>query len=1003
MSNHLIIGLGGTGGKIIRELRKTIYQQFRKESPDGVNVEYLYVDSSDQDMGLDAEEWKILGTSVQLGKKNQLLITEGDLSSRVENANQYPGIRGWLGDRNLWLPYLRTIQGTKAAGGQRRRLGRFLFACNVDPFRAQLDLLVQELHRRGSDNAVNFHVLCGLAGGTGSGSVVDVTAQIRAAYPQKKDRILLYALLPETHPNPSWAISGFYQANGYAALLELNALSVGVYDPFDLTGRQERLELSDPFNGCYVFTNENENGVPVDVARELPGIVADFLFQKVVAVKDATNWEDLGRMENAENGDSKPETTGRSNRPERSKRFLTFGIKRLAIPEQEITEYLTYSFARQGALQLRFNNWTDTAGFIDEPKNQDYFEFVRRKETQARWALTEDHLTLSEGILPEDANNKRWKTIEAEWQTVMPNFKTLVATNYEEKLWLDELAKICEKRFTQDYRGFGVASFYKTKHKSRREHALEIRRRIEGELFLDWKNGVRSMAEISRVIAALRETMEERTRQLDERMQTLRNDEERVRAQVTATAHEWAQTGAIKNLVLRSRGRLFDAQAVTLQELYIYLTRLEGLQFARKLAEEVIAELDDLKGQVDQAASIIGAAIEMFERGIAQRVNDPSGKFDFKKQLIRFYDSDQVKRTTGSLIRNEDEQKTQTSRIRQAIVDRLGENPTFTLFNERVTRTVFVETLEKQSKENAEVAHNTLVTGAKEKILGVNILTKLKERYQDEQELRAFVADLIRHAGNFATVNEAEQKNFEAGVPNQICLRNFAVLLPKSDDEFVKTLKGAFERGMSGGRGSVTFVETSSRPNEICLVSLTNMIPLRALEISKFLRDRYEELLRTAANPAEARMFLHTEGDGSQLPGLYARQAKEEAAPYLLLGTALGLIQENKSATTGLTSLLLLAKDEYGLDRDPVDLGASLPDALEKLDAAGLTELIDAVEKALGTPEWKHVDKKDTLRQAVVAQVQEIKGQRGNDLQDPVFKKFNESARKAIDLVMSRA
>ena len=91
MSNHLVIGLGGTGGKIIRELRKTIYQQFRKESPDGVNVEYLYVDSSDQDMGLDNEDWKILGTSVQLGKKNQLLITDG-----LPCRNPYLPMEAWV-------------------------------------------------------------------------------------------------------------------------------------------------------------------------------------------------------------------------------------------------------------------------------------------------------------------------------------------------------------------------------------------------------------------------------------------------------------------------------------------------------------------------------------------------------------------------------------------------------------------------------------------------------------------------------------------------------------------------------------------------------------------------------------------------------------------------------------------------------------------------------------------------------------------------------------------
>lgn len=28
MANHLVIGLGGTGGKILREFRKRIYEEF---------------------------------------------------------------------------------------------------------------------------------------------------------------------------------------------------------------------------------------------------------------------------------------------------------------------------------------------------------------------------------------------------------------------------------------------------------------------------------------------------------------------------------------------------------------------------------------------------------------------------------------------------------------------------------------------------------------------------------------------------------------------------------------------------------------------------------------------------------------------------------------------------------------------------------------------------------------------------------------------------------------
>ena len=51
MSNHLIIGLGGTGGKILREFRKRIYEEFRTNEPgEGLNLEYIYLDSSPADL-----------------------------------------------------------------------------------------------------------------------------------------------------------------------------------------------------------------------------------------------------------------------------------------------------------------------------------------------------------------------------------------------------------------------------------------------------------------------------------------------------------------------------------------------------------------------------------------------------------------------------------------------------------------------------------------------------------------------------------------------------------------------------------------------------------------------------------------------------------------------------------------------------------------------------------------------------------------------------------------
>ncbi len=298
--NHLIIGLGGTGGKILRAFKKTILQEFRTEKPDKVNIEYLYVDSSSEMMALDDPSWKILGKSVQLGKHQQLLIQGANLSAQLESINNFPGIKSWIGSKEQWRDILNSIVG-EVLGGQKRRLGRFLFACKVKEFRQQVQNLVRELQQKGS-TSITFHICSGLAGGTGSGSLIDVLSQIREMYPDSRmHRIIVYTLLPDTHPKPNWD-TGNYHANGYAGLMELNSFSVGAWQPHDITGNKDRLKLQDPFNGCYLFYNENENGLSVDVSKDIPSIVADFLYQKLVAV-DELSWSTLSRMENAENGD----------------------------------------------------------------------------------------------------------------------------------------------------------------------------------------------------------------------------------------------------------------------------------------------------------------------------------------------------------------------------------------------------------------------------------------------------------------------------------------------------------------------------------------------------------------------------------------------------------------------------------------------------------------------------------------------------------------------------
>src|SRR4051812_36498005 len=112
--NHLIIGLGGTGGKVIRALRRAIYEEFRDKVPKQrvrnaagaieekdhpVKLAYLYVDSDNSLMGSDDPTWKVPGDTLQLGLANQLLIRGANLLNVMENLSAYPNISPWIGAR----------------------------------------------------------------------------------------------------------------------------------------------------------------------------------------------------------------------------------------------------------------------------------------------------------------------------------------------------------------------------------------------------------------------------------------------------------------------------------------------------------------------------------------------------------------------------------------------------------------------------------------------------------------------------------------------------------------------------------------------------------------------------------------------------------------------------------------------------------------------------------------------------------------------------------------
>jgi Tubulin like len=999
-ANHLLIGLGGTGGKVIRSFRKAVFQHFRGEQPRGANLRYLYIDSSDEMMKHDDPTWRILGQSVQLPLSGQLLISGLNLAGVLDNIGSYPGIAPWIGNRESFRELLNSANAANIVGGQKRHLGRFLFACQVTKFREQLQSLVREMEVGGT-SGTTFHVLAGLAGGTGSGCLVDVVCQIRLLYPDKGNRIIVYALLPDRTP-PANRAQANYHANGYAALLELNALATGAWRPHDISGiRKDRLELQDPFNNCYLFSDENEERIKVDLDKELPDIAASFLFQRIVGAASIP-WDSLRRMETYENMDFRAEESPVSRRAERSRLFCTFGIKQVAYPEEEIREYLTYQFARQAALQLQYNRWSDTLGYLDEPANQSFNELVKQKETLEHWRLTDEHLSLSLGILSDEVKNARWKPVNQFWMDLQPNFQRHVRESFagEERVWLSELAKLYQQAYGDNYRDLGVRKFYETKRSDCRDHARELRFVIERDLFQDWANGARAMQDVSRLVAALLSSLEERARLYDDRLPKLQDNVRDAEAHAQATDTEWSHVGLLKS-VMGKRADLFNEQAQNLTQLYIYRTRVEATAYAKYLLQFVTMELNDLANEVSRAASTIEEATKGFTVGIDARLSD-DGQEDLKKQVVRFYKPAAVKDIVRSLTREQSLQAKQTSAVRHSILTLLGDNQTFAAFNSRIPREKFVAALESTCEQNATDAHNTWIAESKDRsrLLGVSVIERLNREYGGNPEaLRSYVIGILSHAKNYLRFNPNEEGRRGAGIVGNK-LSALTIIMPDSQEvpEFRETLKSEFNQNARIAAKEV--ITSGGRQSEITLVTLTNLFPARFVEDVSFLRDSYRGRV-TGADAEQAKFELHSEGDGSSLPDLFMPEADPKRyLAHLLIARGIGSVQSLEEPDTGVSSLYLMLKDERGLDREPMRLGKDFAEAWANPNAEAEDALAMSVTQALGA-EFLHQAKREELMSKVIAEVDAVKAERKNPL-DKAVRAYSDAARIADTILQRR-
>lgn len=895
--NHILVGLGGTGGKILRAFKMRMVEEFHKDGCAKIPVSLLYVDSSTEMMSQDGRarpDFKVMGEDASFQKNEFLNIKSVDVEYVLDHINNYPSVKGIVENAEI----VKTAIGSLGeAAGQKRRAGRLLFAANAVGYVNTLQAAFSRCEAiSGNGETLYVHIFAGLSGGTGSGSIIDVILQTRKAFPNAN--IGVYAMIPEMHlPKPNMDQGRYYQ-NGYAALNEINALQAGRWFPQDVTGHGKAKLQNDRVkgvaNGLTLYSNVNENGLSVNSLNELPKIVSDFVFARIFFVNEGdTINEEIVRAYKYENMDDfayefdeTAVTGGKGRIPARTKKINSFGIKRVMYPELRILKHITYSTAEKVLYQFKYNNWTENKGYINQERNKDYRTAYMNKEQLTQWMLDEAHLTLETKILPTDADFPRFNDY---WHDK--------AISYAEEAKkadcpLNELDNIMGEFYTNHFREVGVEGFYATKDRAIPEMAKEVRHTIEKDLFEKWKQGDVSIVELLKVSKLLLERMEEIRNELVKKLDDEKANYEACDQDRQINVKEWSDLNVLKRMVGIGARRYADHQNI-LTDYYTSKTKVEALKFAQKLAAKVATALSEMNADISKFSQKVTDIIDETEKLITAQQKVNKGLEDMKGAIIEVSEEEAMREFEYVVTCDKIEMPNISKQIRTAILP-TDEFTNFGNLSNQIELDEVKDVFDKELSRIVKAKHDEL-TDPDKKVLGLNILTQLRQKLQTDDEINSFATRIINQSGVFLKLNDDQLKIHLRNNEGLLSPTNHAsinkktifVSIPSPDaDEglkkFADKLEKAFLNSITTGNAiiTVTVNRNSPRKNELSIMSVGYCYPMRAIDWLSTYRSRYEDFLNTGNPDTDVTnaILLHSEGDGSDLPSLFAVENAEEIA-----------------------------------------------------------------------------------------------------------------------------
>lgn len=950
MINHLFIGLGGQGGNTLGELKKVFanrkndVQTLKKK---GLDWDFLYIDSS-RNVVNTRKVWTHFGENLALDPSSFLYLKDDGGELDVPSMARLPDVNPWIGDHTKLDSFLRGSQGVVGAN-QRRRLGRLLFARNADRIRKAVceDKITPML---GSSYRCAIHIFASLAGGTGSGGIVDLVTMLRTEFPNASTDtgfpIFLYLYVTDRKFEGSMV--GYFHENQAAVLRDLNALACEIYHPNMLGSaiNGKPFKGGQPFTQVVLSSHLNAKNQLLSLEQQHQ-IFAEAAFERIYCFTTGN----LGDAEQqAITGEDKiPGYPGEPAKiPLRSYRFGSSGMRRWEVPIDEVRELLASDLLSSCLNTLLYQNWSSTLGAANEKLStniQGYSE-----------------------ILGEVLSSVSVEQIsQSELQTLVENLNTDINRFHDGKrregfkeIDLDDYEQGIRERYSEHLNERGVNTVFKDFVNLREKRIERVITRIHDVIKRAWVRPSNSLG-LTYIHDLLLEAQAKLREEIEGGRQSVTGDKA-LETRMQLRKAEWMKLTLFSRPLKQeqlARAHQADLLAILRQDL-----RQRAGREDTELLERISRALGQLASDYRSAADVLtdksASSTKRFQSlfmDLRALSGEDSGNQDGRLANKAEFSIADLESYIGQQRLVRDHLKnTCDELIAKAVDEVLGDDQLVKIGRLSETqKSKFDEIAESIIFKRTSHIHDAIVDRThREPVLSGHILDILQKRFNEDsdsfkRELKAFIDSSASSIQLSSNDIQPKSLRSDSGMPSMP--RQVLVIGIPSGHPFGAILKG--EVGPLMDAGSITYhsVYEHDDPTQIRMLTMTYWMAARYAKVVHGLEAIFSNSL-ASDHEGDKRYFTNLDPSGENgsrpailLPTDEESQSQVRAALWLgsrlvAPGTQEKLIQE------GAGGVVLMELSKEGLP-DPFEVKSSLEDLHRNTDVTKASRIITAVEAAI--------------------------------------------------------